>query len=192
MFSLEVPMKSSRRRCLQVVCCTVSLLVADRAAAEISIKLSNQQLTAQSDVIVIGRAIDSASRWANRILVTAVRVQVREALKGGGSGVMEVLLPGGIDLTRKAPVSMTFPGAPRIQRNEDVLLFLTRNAGLGGYIVTGFAQGKFSIVMQQGRQMISRNLSGSQLALGNNLSRGVATLTPLADFRQEIASYIVR
>ncbi len=91
------------KRCVQVVCCLACLLVTERAAAEISIKLSNQELTTQSDVIVIGRALDSASRWTNGMLMTAVRVQVREALKGAGLTVVDVLLPGGVDLTRRVP-----------------------------------------------------------------------------------------
>jgi hypothetical protein len=168
------------------------LLVADRAAAETSIKLSNSDLTARSDVIVIGRALDSSSRWIGRMLVTAVRVQVRESLKGGGPAVVEVLLPGGLDATRRVPVGMAVPGAPRIQRNEDVFLFLAHDASVGGYVVTGFSQGKFSIVTQQGRQMVSRDTRGSQLVEGTSLARGTATLTPLADFRREIATYIAR
>jgi hypothetical protein len=185
-------MKSNRLRCLQVVCCLACLLTADRAAAEISVKLSNQELTTQSSVIVIGRAAGSRSRWVRGMLMTAVQVEVSETLKGAGAGVVEVLLPGGIDLTRRVPVGMTFPGAPSIQPNEEVLLFLASNAALGGYIVTGFAQGKFAIITQQGRQMVSRDLRTSQLAVGTGLSRGSGTLTPLADFRQEIATYIAR
>jgi hypothetical protein len=180
------------KSCVHVVCCVACLLVADRAAAEISIKLSNKDLTTQSDVIVVGRALDSSSRWIGRMLVTAVKVQVRESLKGGGSAVVEVLLPGGIDATRRVPVGMAVPGAPRIQRNEDVFLFLAHDTNVGGYVVTGFAQGKFSIVTQRGRQMVSRDARGSQLAEGTSLSRGTATLTPLADFRREIATYIAR
>jgi len=50
------------KKCAQVVSCLAFLLVADRATAELSIKLSNRELTARSDVIVIGRALDSSSR----------------------------------------------------------------------------------------------------------------------------------
>lgn len=180
------------RRYLRVVCCVACLLVADRAAAELSIKQSNEELTRRSDVIVIGRALGSSSRWIGRTLVTAVTVQVRESLKGGASAVVEVLLPGGIDARRRVPVGMAVAGAPRIERNEDVFLFLAHNANVGGYVVTGFAQGKFSIVTQQGRQMVSRDARGSQLVQGGNLSRGTATATPLADFRREIATYVAR
>jgi hypothetical protein len=177
---------------IPLVCCVACLLLADRAAAEISIKLSNQALTTQANVIVIGRAVDSRSRWIDGTLVTAVSVEVRELLKGTGFTVVEVLLPGGIDATRRVPVGMSFPGAPRIDRNEELLLFLTYSVGVRGYVVTGFSQGKFSIITEQGRQMVSRDLRGSQLAGGSRLARGTATLTPLADFRQEIATYLAR
>jgi len=58
--------------------------------------------------------------------------------------------------------------------------------------VTGFARGKFSIVTQQGRQMVTRDARGSQPVQGTAILRGMATLTPLADFRKEIATYIAR
>jgi hypothetical protein len=76
--------------------------------------------------------------------------------------------------------------------NEDVFLFLTYDADVNGYVVSGFAQGKFSIVTQQGTRMISRDLRGSQLVEGTGVARGTATLTPLADFRAEIAGFVGR
>jgi hypothetical protein len=162
------------------------------AVADVSIRLSNQDLADQADVIVIGRSLGSVSRWVDRTLVTAVTVQVSEALKGGASGTIEVLLPGGIDSNRRFPVAMTYPGAPRMQQDEDVFLFLTYDGDVAGYTVTGFAQGKFSIVVQQGVRAVSRDLRGSQLVEGTGVSRGTATLTPLDEFRAEIAGYVAR
>ena len=166
--------------------------LAPSAFADLSIRLSNEQLTAGSDAIVIGRAIARQSRWIDRTLVTAVTVQINENLKGDVAGTVEVLLPGGVDANRRIPIGMTFPGAPQMQANEEMFLFLTFDSDVNGYVVSGFAQGKFSIVTQQGRQMISRDLRGSQLVEGTGISRGTATLTPLADFQAEIAGYVNR
>ena len=166
--------------------------LAQPASADISIRLSNQQLTEGSDVIVIGRAAERSTRWIDGSLVTAVMVEITEAIKGGVAGRIEVLLPGGADTNRRIKVGMTFPGAPQMQAKEEVFLFLTHDSDIGGYIVSGFAQGKFSIVTQQGRRMIARDLRGSQLVEGTGIARGTVTLTPLDDFRSEIAGYINR
>jgi hypothetical protein len=167
-------------------------LAATAAFADISLRLSNQELTGGSQVIVVGRAVDRSVRWIDGTLVTAVGVEVSESLKGSLAGRVEVILPGGVDANRRIKVGMTFPGAPQIQANEEVFLFLTYDEDVAGYIVSGFAQGKFSIVTQQGRRMISRDLSGSQLVEGTGIARGTRTLTPFDDFRSEIAGYIGR
>ena len=72
----------------------------------------------------------------------------RGVLKGEHAATATVAIPGGVDANRRIPIAMTFPGAPRIAPSEEVFLFLT-HAGdeiAGSYGVTGFAQGKFSIV----------------------------------------------
>jgi hypothetical protein len=167
-------------------------LVAATAAADISVRLSNEQLADTSSAILIGRATSSQSRWIDRTLVTAVTVEISETLKGAVSGRVEVLLPGGVDTTRRIKVGMTYPGAPQMQDGEEVFLFLTYDDDLGGYVVNGFAQGKFSIVTQQGTRVVSRDLRGSQLVEGPGITRGTATLIPLDVFREEIVGYVAR
>jgi hypothetical protein len=127
-----------------------------------------------------------------RTLVTAVTVEIAEALKGGVAGRIEVILPGGIDANRRFPVAMTFPGAPRMQPNEEMFLFLSYDSTQANYVITGFAQGKFSVVNQQGIRVVSRDLRGSQLVEGPGVSRGTVTLTPLSSFRAEILDYLAR
>jgi hypothetical protein len=173
--------------------CAAFLSAAAPARADISVRLTNAQLTAASDVIVIGRVLSSQSRWIDRTLVTAVSVQIDESLKGDASGQLEVLLPGGTDASRRVKVAMTYPGAPTLQGDEQVFLFLTRSDEVGGYIVSGFAQGKYSIVTDAGGvRRVSRDLRGSQLVEGTGISRGTVTLEPLATFRQEILTLIAQ
>ncbi len=178
---------------VRMLLATLSIgLVSSTAAADISVRLSNEALTDASAAIVIGRVTAAESRWIDRNLVTAVTVEIAESLKGGVSGAIEVLLPGGIDATRRIKVGMSYPGAPAMRDGEDVFLFLAFDDQLAGYIVSGFAQGKFSIITQQGTRMVSRDLRGSQLVEGTGIARGAVTLTPLADFREEIAGYLGR
>jgi hypothetical protein len=168
----------------------VSCLLAAEVAADISVRLSNEQLADTSSAIVIGRAVSSQSRWIDRTLVTAVTVEVAESLKGTAARQIEVLLPGGVDMSRRIKVGMTYPGAPQMQNGEEVFLFLAYDGDLGGYVVNGFAQGKFSIVTQQGIRVVSRDLRNSQLLEGPGITRGTATLAPLAVFRAEIVGYV--
>lgn len=174
------------------VFCVCACLIAAAASADIAIRLTNQQLTEESDLVVIGHATNFATRWIDRSLVTVVTVQISESLKGDLTDTVEVLLPGGVDANRRIPIAMTYPGAPQMQRDEQVFLFLTYDADVSGHIVSGFAQGKFSIVTQQGREMVSRDLRGSQLVEGTGITRGTTTLLPLSDFRQEVLTYLGR
>jgi hypothetical protein len=171
--------------------CALAVVLPSAARADISIRLSNAQLATTSEVILIGRVVSSETRWIDRTLVTAVSVQIDETLKGGVSGEVEVVLPGGADSKRRIPIAMTFPGAPRMWGGEQVFLFLLHSAEVNGYVVNGFAQGKFSIVTDAaGERRVSRDLRGSQLVEGTGISRGTVTLASLAEFRQEIVGLI--
>lgn len=175
-----------------VVVCALALS-ASTASASISVRMSNAQLTSTSDVIVIGRVASTAVRWVDRSIVTAVTVQIDEALKGGVTGQVEVLLPGGADTTRRIKIAQTYAGAPAVQVNESVFLFLTHSPDVGGYVVSGFAQGKFSIITDaRGERRVSRDLRGSQLVEGSGLARGTVTLASLTEFRQEIIGLLAR
>ena len=181
-----------KRRFIRLaVTCALAIVLPPIAHADISVRLNNAQLTSTSDVILIGRAVSSETRWIDRTIVTAVTVQIDEALKGGVSGQVEVILPGGADSNRRIPIAMTYPGAPSLQGGEQVFLFLTHSAEVNGYVVSGFAQGKFSIITDaQGERRVSRDLRGSQLVEGAGISRGTVTLASLAEFRQEIVGLI--
>ena len=181
-----------RRRTIPLlVACALFTAVPTGAFADISIRLTNAELTAQSELIVIGRATAVASRWVDRTLVTAVTVQISESIKGVVTGSVEVLLPGGIDAARRIPVAMTFAGAPTVQPGEELFLFLDYSDDVTGYVVSGFAQGKFSIMTDaNGVRRVNRDLRGSQLIEGAGVSRGTVTMISLAAFREEILGYL--
>ena len=99
-----------------------------------------------------------------------------------------VVLPGGIDLNRPVPVAMTFPGAPTLQQQEEAFLFLLREETLNDtYAVTGFAQGKYSIIDDgKGQKLVSRDLSRLRLQRGSSANRGNRQLTSLAEFKEKV------
>ena len=179
------------------------LLLSPLAHATTVVKLSDEQLVAQSRQIVIGRAVESKSTWIDRNLVTLVTVEVSETLKGTPARRVTVALPGGVDANRKFPLAMTYAGAPRIGSSEEVFLFLTgpQAALASAHTVVGFSQGKYSVVQgPDGAKQVSRDLSGvsfrapapSARALGPVTDKAMAgqKAVPLASFKAHIQSLV--
>lgn len=155
-------------------------------------KMSNRDLAEQAQIIVIGQAAGIRPAWEGRTLVTLATVNVTERIKGDPGDTVTVALPGGIDANRKVPLAMTFAGAPTIAPGEEVFLFLGRDENISsGYVVLGFAQGKFSVVQEPGgRRVVSRDLTQIMLQGGTGTVRGAISYTSLADFRSEIIGYV--
>jgi len=153
----------------------------------LAVELSLDDMVKQSDAIVIGNCTETKSVWIDRSLVTLATVSVTESLKGEAS-TLTVALPGGVDVNRKVPVAMTYPGAPQIRPGEDVFLFLSAESDVAGsYTVAGFSQGKFSIVTDEdGQKMVSRDLKKTVLQGENGVRRGQSSATPLANFKAEV------
>jgi hypothetical protein len=154
--------------------------------------LSLEDMISQSDVIAIGSCTNTQSVWVDGSLVTVATVSVSETLKGSGSESLTVVLPGGIDANRKIPVSMSYPGAPRLTPGENAFLFLTAAPEFGNnYTVAGFSQGKFSIVNDEdGEPMVSRDLSELSLRGNNGVRRGQSNVLPLSSFKEQVKGYL--
>ena len=154
----------------------------------LALALSIGDMTDQADVIAIGNCIETRSMWVDRSLVTLVTVAVGESLKGVPGDTLTVVVPGGVDANRKIPVAMTYPGAPRLTPGENVFLFLNTDSEVGGgYNITGFAQGKFSIVEgNDGQPAVARDLTQVSLKDDNGVRRGSLALTPLSNLKAEV------
>jgi hypothetical protein len=72
------------------------------ALATTARRFSNQDLAAAADVVAIGECISVRTIWIDRTLVTEATIQVAENLRGT-SGILRVILPGGIDANRTFP-----------------------------------------------------------------------------------------
>lgn len=166
--------------------------VIQTTGSSLAAALSVEDLTAQADTIAIGNCVEVKSAWAGRTLVTLATVEVTETLKGEDAKTLTVVLPGGVDVNRKIPISMTYAGAPRITPGEDVFLFLTRGSEVGGgYTVAGFSQGKFSIVKDdKGEQLVTRDLTKTVLSEKNGLRRGQTEMTPLGQLKAEVKRHL--
>jgi len=154
--------------------------------------LSITDMTDRSDLIAIGSCVDTKSAWVDRTLMTLATISVAETLKGSELGTIAVALPGGIDANRRFPVEMSYPGAPRITPGEDVFLFLTANGEVGGsYTVTGFSQGKFSIVKdEKGEHFVTRDLTKTMLKDNNGVRRGSANMMPLSSLKGQVKAHL--
>lgn len=149
-------------------------------------RLTNQDLTEQAQLIVVGRAVATQSAWVDRRLVTLATVSVGEVLKGDWHATVTVVLPGGVDANRKFPLAMIVPGAPQMHAQEEVFLFLRRanqhaTGDAESYTIVGFSQGKLSILT---------DASGNKMLAHRQVSAGTAGLVPLAQFKQEISGLL--
>lgn len=158
----------------------------------LALALSLEDMVHQSDVIAIGNVLETRSMWVDRNLVTLATVSVSESLKGAPGETVTVVLPGGVDVNRKVPVAMTYPGAPRLTPGENAFLFLTADSEVGGgYSVAGFAQGKFSIVNDEdGEPMVSRDLRQVSLQGNNGVRRGQSNMASLKSMKDQVKGYL--
>ena len=158
----------------------------------LAVALSLEDMVNQSDVIAIGSCTDVRSIWVDGTLVTLATMAVSETIKGADSGSLTVVLPGGADVNRKFPVAVSYPGAPRLTPGENAFLFLTADSQVGGgYIVAGFAQGKFSIVNDEdGEPVVSRDLTKMSLQGNKGVRRGASNATPLSSFKAQVKGYL--
>jgi hypothetical protein len=155
-------------------------------------EVSERQMTLESELILTGQCVGARTVWMGRTLVTLATVSVGEIIKGQATGALTVVLPGGIDANRPVPISMNYPGAPRILPQEEVFLFLSRQPEVPlGYVVAGYSQGKFSVVEdQQGQKHVSRDLTKVTLRSGAGAGRGNVLKTSLAEFKERIRGYL--
>ena len=154
--------------------------------------ISIKDMTNRSDLIALGSCVDTRSVWVDRTLVTIATISIAETLKGSEAGTITVALPGGIDANRKFPVAVTYPGAPRIAAGEEVFLFLTADSpAAGSYAVTGYSQGKFSIVKDEdGEQIVTRDLTKTMLKDNNGVRRGSTDATPLSSLKAQVKAHL--
>jgi hypothetical protein len=155
----------------------VAAVLVCPTSATVLVPLSDQELANRADVIVIGHAIARQTVWVGQDLATLVTVAVSESLKGAAGSTLTVALPGGIDRRRKIPIEIVYVGAPQISVNEEVILFLERSSSPAhaAYVVSGFSQGKLSIV--------SDPTGVKRVPRGQSLKR-------LSDVREEIRRHV--
>jgi hypothetical protein len=105
-------------------------------------QLNMNQLAQSATAIVRARVTGSSASFTGSTIYTHYRLQVAETWKG--SGVTEVLLPGGV----AAGYRQSFPGVPALQVGSEYVLFLWTSSKTGITHLVGFSQGLFNVVPQ--------------------------------------------
>jgi len=177
---------TARAAVLSLLAAAVALPAAWGTTA---VERTESDMIQESALIVTGHCTQLQSQWVGRTLVTLATVQVTEALKGSPGSTVTVVLPGGVDSNRKIPVAMSYPAAPQIYHQENVLLFLVpEDLVANGYAIAGFSQGKFTLAEgPQGKQVATQNLSAlNLLGRSGSLQRGTAKTIQIDELRQRI------
>lgn len=171
------------------LCLLVAALATTGLWATTAVERTETDLIQDAELIVVGRVEGQESRWIDRDLVTLVTVSVAEALKGAPGAQVTVVVPGGVDANRPVPVAMTYPAAPELLGQENVLLFLTSEGRLaGGYSIVGFSQGKYTVVeTAAGEKVATQNVGELNLRRRNGqVTRGSAKAISLKQLRLKI------
>jgi hypothetical protein len=166
------------------------------------LRLDDGQLVERSALIVTATCDTTRTEWIGGTLFTVAAVRVERALKGEPAARLEVLIPGGVDRDREVPVAVVYPGAPSVVPGERVVLFLTPTGPAGGheagnvlatkshlpvFAVTGFSQGKLSIVEDAaGEPVVVHDLAGVGVLDGGRVRAGGRRTEPLSVFEERI------
>lgn len=125
----------------RLVAFVATMLVSATAWAATVPALSIDELTHASDSIVVGEVVAVEAELSKGYVVTTVSVAVEDVWKGAVIDMLRIRQRGG----RVGDVATAVPGMPDFVVGERALLFLESRRS-GRFVVTGLAQGKFSIV----------------------------------------------
>ena len=146
------------------------VLLLQTLGATLIPRLTFEQLTDTSELVVSGQVASSYAAWdaEHKYIWTHYSLHVASALKGKPAAVVEFAEPGGV----LGGTSMMIAGATRYSIGDDVVVFLARMPN--GYLrTTGWTQGKYSIG-QNGRLRAGASL-GADIVSAN----GPATASSL-------------
>lgn len=108
----------------------ISVLWVSLCPATTLKKLGLAELTAESDTIVVGRCESVRTVWQDRKIYTIATVRVSESVKGACKAEerISVYILGG-RVQKPMPVKMHVPGAAKVSRGEEMVLFLESRGG---------------------------------------------------------------
>jgi uncharacterized protein (UPF0333 family) len=153
--------------------------------------ISLERMSRESHAIVYGTVLSSYSQWEEKNIYTYTTVRVKESLKGNNGSTITVKQLGGT----VGEIGQEVSGSPRLNREEDVVLFLTQSKG--AFWIHSIVLGKFSIISENGRQVAFNDLNNiglidpvtkEEITQPNQKSNHI----PLQNFLGEVRSFNTR
>ncbi len=167
-----------RKRFLTLL--TMAVTFPGTLMATTLVELSPAEMTAEAAAIVHGTCTDVRSTWIGRNLVTLATISITETLKGGTGSELTLVLPGGVDMSRPVPIAVTWPGAPVVRPDDELVLFLEQGTAVkDAYSIVGYSQGKYAVV----RDPLGRTLATRAFGMQ-------ADPPELAEFKQRIRELV--
>ena len=128
-------------------------------------KLSIEEMSQKSTVILRGRIAGCAGDQRGSVIYTRCKVQVMERWKGSAASQIDFLIPGG---TARG-LTQTFTGTPKFNAGDEYVLFLW--AGRSGNLqVIGLSQGIFDVNSGDKAVMVKRAASSETMIDKNGQS----------------------
>lgn len=145
----------------------LSLLAPMKAGATITRAVSFDQKVENAASILVGRCVRQESRWddAHKWILTYSTFQVEKSMKGGGTGEVTIVTPGG----RVGDVAQEVVGVPRFREGDEHVLFV-RNSQVGPTVLY-LEQGAYRVVEDRGERLV---VPVSSNAVVVDSQRGVA------------------
>ena len=134
----------------------LAVLAASPAAATTLMRAGLEKLTADNQLIVQGRVLDTRSYWNDEhtFIYTDVRVSTAQVLKGPSRAEVTFTLMGGT----VGDITTLIIGGPNLLPGSEYVFFLSRGDLAGGVIrltVRDLAQGVFDVITDRtGRQVV--------------------------------------
>ncbi|MGD2115941.1 MAG: hypothetical protein PVG07_12855 [Acidobacteriota bacterium] len=168
---------------------TVALLLtlaALPAGASTFVAMSDAELVAQSDAIVIGEVLETFSYWneSKSMIFTEAVIHVHDVVAGDAPALLNVRTPGGTVGSYRVEAH----GFPAFGQGQRQLLFVHRGQA-DSLEVTGFQQGQYRIERRRdGVRMAVPALSGVQLLTRSGVPAPRPEARPLEDLVRSIRS----
>ncbi len=125
------------------------LSILSLSAFGLMVEISLEKLVQDSTDIVTGKVTNKSCKWneAKTQIVTDVTVTISQAIKGAARDSIVIEFPGGaITNPDGTGIGMGRSDTPKFEPNEEVFVFLAKDAKTGLFKLTGEFQGKFSVI----------------------------------------------
>lgn len=123
---------------------------------------SVEELTRDSSDVIVGRAGQPRAIWnaAHSMIYTLTPVTIERTLKGGSKRQVMISQMGG----RLDGIETKVAGVRQFQADERAALFLRPSEDMPGtYFVTGLMQGRFTIAIRDGQEVVSNGVQGVEV-----------------------------